>query len=157
VATNAEERDQIWAARRAALPALAKLRPTIFCEDATVPRSKIPDMIRKITQIAQKYDLQIGTFGHAGDGNMHPTIVTDIKDTKEMERVYLAMDEIFLGALELGGTLSGEHGIGVQKLKYMSAQFGDSGLTVMRSIKQALDPNNILNPGKLVEISQKVR
>ncbi|SDF20020.1 FAD-binding oxidoreductase [Sporolituus thermophilus] len=150
VATSAQERDQIWAARRAALPSLAKLRPSTFCEDATVPRSKVPDMVRRITEIAQKYDVQIGTFGHAGDGNLHPTLVSDLRNNTEMERVYQAMDEIFLTALELDGTLSGEHGIGLGKLKYMPAQFGEVGLDVMRAIKKALDPNGILNPGKLV-------
>ena len=150
VATSAQERDQIWAARRAALPSLAKLRPSTFCEDATVPRDKVPEMVRIVTEIAARNRVEIGTFGHAGDGNLHPTIVTDLRDAAEMERVYAAMDEIFKTALELGGTLSGEHGIGLGKLKYMPAQFGEEGMAVMRSIKQALDPNNILNPGKLV-------
>ncbi|MBP1764810.1 MAG: putative FAD-linked oxidoreductase [Firmicutes bacterium] len=150
VAKSAQERDQVWAARRAALPSLAKLRPSTFCEDATVPRSKVPDMLRAVTEIAKKYNVQIGTFGHAGDGNLHPTIVTDLRDQEEMQRVYKAMEEIFLTALKLGGTLSGEHGIGLGKLKYMPNQFGEVGMSVMRSIKQALDPNNILNPGKLL-------
>lgn len=150
VATSAQERDQIWAARRAALPSLAKLRPSTFCEDATVPRDKVPDMVRIVTEIAARNNVEIGTFGHAGDGNLHPTIVTDLRDKEEMERVYTAMDEIFSTALKLGGTLSGEHGIGLGKLKYMPSQFGNEGMAVMRSIKQALDPGNILNPGKLV-------
>lgn len=154
VAKSAQERDQVWAARRAALPSLAKLRPSTFCEDATVPRSKVPDMLRAVTKIAEKYKVQIGTFGHAGDGNLHPTIVTDLRDKGEMERVYKAMDEIFLTALELGGTLSGEHGIGLGKLKYMPNQFGEIGMNVMSSVKQALDPNNILNPGKLLGQAQ---
>ena len=150
VAKDVAERDKIWAARRAALPALAKLRPTTFVEDATVPRSKVPDMIRAVSQIAAKYGVTIGTFGHAGDGNLHPTIVCDIRNQEEMERVYQAMDEIFTTALNLGGTLSGEHGIGLGKLKYMEKQFGPVGMAAMRAIKQALDPNGILNPGKLV-------
>ncbi len=150
VATSNQERDQIWAARRAALPSLAKLRPSTYCEDATVPRDKVPDMVRIVTEIAARNQVEIGTFGHAGDGNLHPTIVTDIRDAAEMERVYRAMDEIFQTALKLGGTLSGEHGIGLGKLKYMPDQFGPEGMAVMRGIKQALDPNNILNPGKLV-------
>ncbi len=150
VAKSAQERDQIWAARRAALPSLAKLRPSTFCEDATVPRDKVPDMVRLVTEIAARHKVEIGTFGHAGDGNLHPTIVADLRDAEEMERVYKAMDEIFMHALRLGGTLSGEHGIGLGKLKYMPDQFGAEGMAVMQSIKLALDPNNILNPGKLV-------
>lgn len=155
VAKSAQERDQVWAARRAALPSLAKLRPSTFCEDATVPRSKVPDMLRAVTDVAKKYNVQIGTFGHAGDGNLHPTIVTDLRNAEEMQRVYKAMEEIFLTALNLGGTLSGEHGIGLGKLKYMQNQFGEIGMSVMRSIKQALDPNNILNPGKLLGKAQE--
>ncbi|MDR3565666.1 MAG: FAD-linked oxidase C-terminal domain-containing protein [Negativicutes bacterium] len=150
VAKDTAERDKLWAARRAALPALAKLRPTTFVEDATVPRSKVPDMIRAISATAAKYNLTIGTFGHAGDGNLHPTIVCDIRDAEEIERVHKAMDEIFATAIALGGTLSGEHGIGLGKLKYMEDQFGAAGLSAMRAIKKALDPNCILNPGKLV-------
>ena len=150
IAKDAAERDRIWTARRAALPALAKLRPTTFVEDATVPRDKVPDMIRAINNIAQKYNVTIGTFGHAGDGNMHPTLVCDIRNDEEMERVYKAMDEIFAAAIAMGGTLSGEHGIGLGKLKYMQDQFGEVGMQTMRAIKKALDPNSILNPGKLV-------
>jgi len=150
VAKDPAERDKLWAARRAALPALAKLRPTTFVEDATVPRSKVPDMIRAVKQTAAKYNVTIGTFGHAGDGNLHPTIVCDIRDAAEMERVQQAMDEIFATAISLGGTLSGEHGIGLGKLKYMEDQFGTAGISAMQAIKKALDPNCIMNPGKLV-------
>lgn len=150
VAQTAQERDRIWAARRAALPALAKLRPTTFVEDATVPRSKVPDMIRAVNNIAKKYNVTIGTFGHAGDGNMHPTIVCDLRDAEEMERVYKAMDDLFQAALDLGGSISGEHGVGLGKLKYMETQFGKTGMEAMRAVKMALDPNNIMNPGKLV-------
>jgi glycolate oxidase len=150
VAQTAQERDQIWAARRAALPALAKLRPTTFVEDATVPRSKVPNMIRAVNNIAKKHNVTIGTFGHAGDGNLHPTIVCDIRDKEEMKRVYSAMDELFQAALDLGGSISGEHGVGLGKLKYMESQFGPQGMEAMRAIKKALDPNGIMNPGKLV-------
>jgi glycolate oxidase len=150
VAQSNAERDKLWAARRAALPALAKLRPTTFVEDATVPRSKVPDMIRAVNAIAAKYNVTIGTFGHAGDGNMHPTIVCDIRNEEEMGRVYKAMDELFQAALDLGGSISGEHGVGLGKLKYMESQFGQHGMEAMRAIKRALDPNGILNPGKLV-------
>ncbi len=106
------ERDRVWSARRAALSALAKLKPTVVLEDATVPRSKIPAMIRAIEDISQRFDLPIGTFGHAGDGNLHPTILTDRRNTAEWHRVEAAVDAIFEAALGFGGTLSGEHGIG---------------------------------------------
>lgn len=150
IAKDDAERDKLWAARRAALPALAKLRPTTFVEDATVPRNKVPDFLRAVSAAAKKNNVTIGTFGHAGDGNMHPTIVCDIRDEEEMKRVYSAMDEMFKMAIELGGTLSGEHGIGLGKLPWMENQHGPVAMNVMRSIKRTLDPNLILNPGKLV-------
>ena len=150
IAKNDAERDKLWAARRAALPALAKLRPTTYVEDATVPRNKVPDFLRAVSAIAKKHQVTIGTFGHAGDGNMHPTIVCDIRDTEEMKRVYKAMDEMFRAAIELGGTLSGEHGIGLGKLPWMESQHGIIAMNAMKAIKRALDPNLILNPGKLV-------
>lgn len=150
VARNDQEREELWTARRAALPALAQVKPTTILEDATVPRSRIPDMIRSVREIARKYDLVIGTFGHAGDGNLHPTILTDERDKEEMVRVEKAVDEIFDAALKMGGTLSGEHGIGYAKKKYLEHEFGAKGLEVMKSIKKALDPKGILNPGKMV-------
>lgn len=150
VAKNDAERDKLWAARRAALPALAKLRPTTYVEDATVPRNKVPNFLRSVSAIAKKHNVTIGTFGHAGDGNMHPTIVCDIRDDVEMKRVYKAMDEMFKSAIDLGGTLSGEHGIGLGKLPWMEDQHGMVAMNAMKSIKRALDPNLILNPGKLV-------
>ncbi len=150
IAKDDGERDKLWAARRAALPALAKLRPTTYVEDATVPRSKVPDFLRAVSNIATKYNVTIGTFGHAGDGNMHPTIVCDLRNKEEMERVYNAMDEMFSTAIKLGGTLSGEHGIGLGKLQWMQEQHGLVAMEAMKAIKRALDPNLILNPGKLV-------
>ena len=150
VAKTEEERDLIWFARRNALPALAQLKPTTVLEDATVPRSKIPDMLRAIRAIAEKHNLTIGTFGHAGDGNLHPTILTDIQDKEEMERVDKAVEEIFEAAIALGGTLSGEHGIGMAKAKFLPREFGQAGVDTLRRIKEALDPSYMLNPGKIV-------
>jgi len=148
-AANSEEKNKIWEGRRACLSALARVRPTTILEDATVPRSKIPEMVRGVREIANKYSIQIGNFGHAGDGNLHPTILTDLRDKEEMGRVQVAIDEIFALALRLGGTLTGEHGIGSAKKKYLVNEFGEKGVAVMRAIKSALDPNNILNPGKM--------
>lgn len=150
VAETDQERDNLWAARRAALPALAQVKPATVLEDATVPRTKIVDMLRAIQEIAKKYNLTIGTFGHAGDGNLHPTILVDPMDKDEMARLDKAIDEIFEAALKLGGTLSGEHGIGIAKKKYLKNEIGSSGIEVMKRLKKALDPDNILNPGKLV-------
>ncbi|MEL1133778.1 FAD-linked oxidase C-terminal domain-containing protein [Desulfitobacterium sp. THU1] len=150
IAKTDEERDKIWFARRQALPALAQRRPTTVLEDATVPRSKIPDMIKAIRKIADKYNLLIGTFGHAGDGNLHPTILTDENDKEEMERVEKAVEEIFEVAVSFGGTLSGEHGIGMAKAKFLPLEFGEAGVKLLRDIKEACDPDYRINPGKMV-------
>ena len=150
VAQDAAERDRVWAARRAALSALAQLKPTLVLEDATVPRSRIPDMVTAIQQIARKYDLTIGTFGHAGDGNLHPTILTDKRDPAEWERVEEAIDAIFDEALKMGGTLSGEHGTGTAKSRYLEKETSAGTILFSQRIKRAMDPNNILNPGKII-------
>ncbi|XPV77012.1 MAG: FAD-binding oxidoreductase [Desulfovibrio sp.] len=150
VAKDAAERDAVWQARRDALPALAKLKPTCVLEDATVPRSKIPDMIQSLDDIAKELDLTIGTFGHAGDGNLHPTILTDKRNKAEWERVERGIDMIFDRALALGGTLSGEHGIGLAKAKYLETETSAGTLAYSRRMKSVLDPKGILNPGKII-------
>lgn len=156
LAQSEEEAAALTAARRAALSACARKRPTTILEDATVPRSKVADMVKAINNIAQKYELSICTFGHAGDGNLHPTVLTDARDKEEMARVEKAFAEIFAAAIELGGTITGEHGVGAMKAPYLKWKMGESGMAVMRAIKAGLDPNNILNPGKLFfeEVSQ---
>lgn len=148
-ASTAAQRDRIWEGRRASLAALARVRPTTILEDATVPRSRLAEMVREVNRIAKDYDLLIGTFGHAGDGNLHPTILTDERDSAEMARVEKAIDEIFHAALELGGTVSGEHGIGFSKARYLPMEMGEGTMGMMRAIKSALDPKGILNPGKV--------
>ena len=150
-AATESERDQLWTARRSALPALASLNNTVVLEDATVPRSRITDMLVACEEIGKKYNLTLGTFGHAGDGNLHPTILCDKHNADEMARMHKAVEEIFDTALGFGGTLSGEHGIGIAKMKYLGNEIGESGLELMRSVKEALDPGYLLNPGKLVE------
>jgi len=150
VAKAANERNKVWEARRAALSALARVSPTTVLEDATVPRSKIPAMMVALEGIAKKYKLTIGTFGHAGDGNLHPTILTDRRNQEEWKRVEEAIDDIFDVALGLGGTLSGEHGIGIAKSKYMEKETSRATILYSRRLKQALDPKGILNPGKII-------
>ena len=154
LATTDKERDQLWTARRNALPALASLNNTVVLEDATVPRSRITDMLIACEAIGKKYNLTMGTFGHAGDGNLHPTILCDKNNQDEMSRMHKAVDEIFQVALSFGGTLSGEHGIGVAKMKYLGDELGLSGLNLMRSIKESLDPEYVLNPGKMVPLRE---
>ncbi|MDK2822622.1 MAG: glycolate oxidase [Clostridia bacterium] len=149
VASTFEEREKLWKARRAVSSAIVQLKPTKISEDATVPRSKIPEMIRRLREIATKYNLNLPVFGHAGDGNLHPNIIADKSDKEEMERVEKAVSEIFEAALELGGTLSGEHGVGIMKKPYLEWELGEVGLEYLKTIKKAVDPNNILNPGKI--------
>lgn len=150
VAKDAAERNKVWEARRAALSALARVSPTTVLEDATVPRSQIPAMMHALGDIATKYKLTIGTFGHAGDGNLHPTILTDRRNKEEWHRVETAIDEIFDVALSLGGTLSGEHGIGLAKSKYLEKETNRATILFSRRLKKALDPKGILNPGKVI-------
>lgn len=149
VAENAIQEAQLWAGRRSAFGAMAKAARMVLSEDATVPRSKVPDIVRRIQEIAAKTQLSIPILGHTGDGNMHPNILVLKQDEEEMKRVNTAIDEMFKAALELGGTLSGEHGIGIAKQNYMDWQFNKATLAMMRAIKKAVDPNNILNPGKI--------
>lgn len=149
VAQSEEEAEKLTTARRFALSALARLKPTTILEDATVPRSEVANMVKAINTIAEKYKLDICTFGHIGDGNLHPTCPTDSRNHEEMERVEMAFAEIFEKAVELGGTITGEHGVGVMKAPYLELKLGKEGIAVMMAIKQALDPNNIMNPGKV--------
>lgn len=148
VAKLEDERKKIWEARKIVSPAITQLGPTKISEDATVPRSKIPEMIEKLHNIRNKYKLNLVVFGHAGDGNLHPNIITDKRNTSEMKKVERAIEEIFKAAIDLGGTLSGEHGIGILKAPYMEYEL-DYTLELMKKIKAAWDPNNILNPGKM--------
>lgn len=149
VAKNKEEAEQLWQARKLVSPAIVKIKPTKISEDATVPRSKIPDMFQRLKEIREKYKVHLVVFGHAGDGNLHPNIIADQRDEEEMRRVEQAVEEIFEAAVQLGGTLSGEHGIGLMKAPFMEMELGEGGLSMMKLIKDAWDPQNILNPGKI--------
>jgi glycolate oxidase len=149
VAESAAQSERLWEARRAVSPALARRRPNKLGEDICVPVSEIPAMIERVRAIAARYELLIPVFGHAGDGNLHPNILCDRSDAQEIERVRRAAREIFEAAVELGGTLSGEHGIGVLKKQFMELDLGTDALGVMRRIKDALDPQGIMNPGKI--------
>ncbi|KIY21766.1 MULTISPECIES: glycolate oxidase subunit GlcD [Mesobacillus] len=149
IAQSDAEAEALMTARRSALSALARLKPTTILEDATVPRSEIARMVAAINEIAAKYDLNICTFGHAGDGNLHPTCPTDSRNLDEMARVEKAFEEIFEKAIEFGGTITGEHGVGVMKAPYLELKLGKEGVAAMKAVKDALDPNNIMNPGKI--------
>ena len=149
VAKDEAEGARLATARRSAFSALARVAPTTILEDATVPRSELAKMIRFVESIAKKYSLRIGTFGHMGDGNLHPTFLTDERNKDEMHRVDEAFKEIFAEAIRLGGTITGEHGIGVAKRSFLPQFAGDAQMRVMRELRRTLDPNGILNPGKM--------
>ncbi len=152
VPQTAEEKTKLWEARRQALPVLARSRPTTVLEDATVPRSQIPAMLKAINDIAAKYKVEVGTFGHAGDGNLHPTFLCDRRDKDEFKRVEDAVDEVFDVAIKLNGTLSGEHGIGTAKAKWMEKETSRGTIEYSRRLRKALDPKGLLNPTKMVDI-----
>lgn len=148
VAQTEAERNDLWRGRRSVSPSLARRRPNKLGEDISVPRAAIPEAIRRIKAIAEREGLPIVVFGHAGDGNLHPNILFDRRDAGEWERVQRATGEIFRAAVELGGTLTGEHGVGVLKLPYLEMAIGPLAIEVQRGIKRLLDPKGILNPGK---------
>ncbi len=149
IARTEEERNGLWQARRSISPSLARKAPNKLGEDITVPRSAIPEVVRRLRAISSKYGLPIVIFGHAGDGNLHPNILFDKRKPEEWEKVEQMVREIFRAALALEGTLSGEHGVGVLKRPYFEQALGPVSVDVQRRIKRALDPLNILNPGKI--------
>ena len=151
LARSEEEALQLASARRAAFSALARLAPTVVLEDVTVPRSELARMVGEIQEIASRHDLRIGIFGHMGDGNLHPTFLTDERDEAEMDRVERAMKEVFECAVKLGGTITGEHGVGLAKKPYLPGALGPVGMELMRRVKDSFDPNGILNPGKIFD------
>ena len=151
VAKDEAEAMKLAAARRSAFSALARVAPTTILEDATVPRSELAKMVRFVEQVAKKYRLRVGTFGHMGDGNLHPTFLTDERNHEEMHRVEEAFREIFEEAIRLGGTITGEHGVGVAKKSFLPKFAGAAQMRVMRELRRALDPRGILNPGKMFD------
>ncbi len=150
-ASDEAEALTLASARRTAFSALARMRPTTILEDVTVPRSALAEMVSFIAATAGTHRLQVGTFGHMGDGNLHPTFLTDERDTEEMHRVHLALDAIVDKTLALGGTITGEHGVGLAKKPWLRKQLGDASYGLLRELKQAWDPQRLLNPGKIFD------
>jgi len=159
VAQTDQEAEDLTAARRTALSALARVSPTTILEDSTVPRSELASTFNEIARLTKKYNLTVGTFGHAGDGNLHPTALTDERNSEEIKRVHAFFSELYDHVLAVGGTVSGEHGIGMAKVGYLERQIGSGGVKVMRRIKHAFDPEGRLNPGKMFtpELQEEVR
>jgi glycolate dehydrogenase FAD-linked subunit len=148
-ARDQQEADTLWKARRAVSPAISRVKRAKIGEDISVPRSAIPAMVRAIQKISQEQDLPIAIFGHAGDGNLHPNILADRRNPAEMERVERAIAAIFEASVRLGGTLSGEHGIGLSKRPFLRLALSPEAVQLMQDVKRALDPQGILNPGKI--------
>jgi len=149
VAKDQAEADRYWTARRAGFAATYGKTRTVFSEDVTVPRPKMPALIRKCKELAKKYNVDVVVLGHAGDGNLHPSILTDVDNKEHYERSVKAMEEIIETAVELGGVLSGEHGIGLEKQKFFNKVTDPVVVNMMKGIKALFDPNNIMNPGKI--------
>jgi glycolate oxidase len=146
---------RLASARRTAFSALARIRPTTILEDVTVPRSHLVEIVSFVEEVAAKYDLDIATFGHFGDGNVHPTILTDETNKEEMERVEHALSDIFDKTIELGGTITGEHGVGLAKKPFLPRQLIDASYQLLSQVKAAIDPQGLLNPGKIFDQAEK--
>ncbi len=149
VAKDQAEADKYWMARKAGFAATYGKTPTVLSEDVTVPRGNIPAFIRKVKEIGKKYNVENCMLGHAGDGNLHPSVLTDMKNKEHYERSMKAVDEIIEAAVELGGVLSGEHGIGLEKQKFFNKVTNPVVVQLMKNVKTLFDPNNIMNPGKI--------
>lgn len=152
LAADAAEALRLATARRSAFSALARVAPTVILEDITVPRSELAPMISFVQATAEKYRLKVGTFGHMGDGNLHPTFLTNEKDADEMKRVDHALEEIVHEAVRRGGTITGEHGVGLAKKKFLRESVGGLNVDIMKRLKRLFDPHLILNPGKIFDV-----
>ncbi len=156
-AATAEEATALATARRSAFAALARIQPTTILEDITVPRSELARVVAEIEKIAQKHQVKVGVFGHFGDGNVHPTFLTNERDKEEMHRVEVAMKEMMQVAIDCGGTITGEHGVGLAKKQFLPMQFKQADMQLLATVKQALDPKGILNPGKVFDMGLGTR
>ena len=148
-AANQQEANELWSLRRAMGPAIAAIAPNKIGEDISVPRHQLPDVVKRLREISRKNDIKLAIFGHAGDGNLHPSYLTDLSIPGESEKMEKAVEETFQAALDVGGTLSGEHGIGITKKPFITKALGEEHIEALRWVKYAFDPKNILNPGKI--------
>ena len=157
VAKDDAERAALWAGRRGAFGAVARITPSYLVCDGTVPRTALPKVLRKVAEVGKKYNLQIPNVFHAGDGNLHPLILFDWRDTEQKARVMKAGMEILELCVQMGGTISGEHGVGLEKIDAMRLVHGDAEIRSQLQVKKAFDPQNLANPGKMFPIPEEVR
>ncbi len=156
-AANEAERQLLWKGRKTAFAALGRLAPAYYTQDGVVPRSQIPAVLRFIETVARKYDLQIGNIFHAGDGNLHPCILFDLRDPSQVERTHAAGRDILQHCVECGGTITGEHGVGMEKNELMPLLFTEDDLEIMKRVHDAFNPASILNPQKLFPTPRSCR
>jgi glycolate oxidase len=149
VARDAEERDLLWKARKNAFGAVGRLSPTYYTQDGVIPRTKLPATLRRIEEIGKKYGFEVGNIFHAGDGNLHPIILFDARDPEQFERAVATSDEIIKWCVEVGGTITGEHGVGMEKDRLMPLLFSEDELNLMRRVRDTFNPQGLLNPGKI--------
>jgi glycolate oxidase len=150
LARDDKERLKLWKCRKQAFGAIGRLSPSYCTQDGVVPRTKLPDILRRIHEISRKWDIRVVNVFHAGDGNIHPILLFDERDAEQTKRVLEASNEILEACLACGGSVTGEHGIGVEKIHFMSRMFSDSDLAAMKNLRDALNPQNNLSPDKLL-------
>lgn len=149
-AADEAHRTRLWQGRKKAFGAMGRIAPDVLVQDATVPRTRLPDVLHRIMEIGERYDLHVGNVFHAGDGNLHPKILFDRRNADELARVEKASREMMQACVDAGGTITGEHGVGLDKLKYMELVHGPQELQAMRDVRDAFDPRGLYNPGKVV-------
>jgi glycolate oxidase subunit GlcD len=150
IAANEAERQKLWYARKKAFGAMGRLAPDLLIQDAVVPRSRLPEVLAKVNEIAARHDLHLCNMFHAGDGNLHPTIVFDRRDAAQLERVEHASREMMHACVEAGGTITGEHGVGLDKREYMELIFSDAAMSMMCDVRRVFDPSGRANPAKVL-------
>jgi glycolate oxidase len=150
LARTADERARLWAARKGAASAMGRIAPNYYLHDAVVPRTRLPQVLAHVVEIGQRYDLPIANLFHAGDGNLHPMILFDVREPGILDRVMAAGREILMRCIEAGGTITGEHGVGLEKLSFMPLVFSAADLDVMARVRAAIDPSGNFNPAKVL-------
>jgi glycolate oxidase len=153
-ARDERERDLLWKGRRNAFGALGRLAPSNYVLDGVIPRSKLPEALEQIHETGKKFGFQIGNIFHAGDGNLHPIVLYDPRDMEQFKRAMAAAEEIIRMCISLGGSLTGEHGVGMEKNELMPLLFTDADFDLMRRIHDAYNPDSSLNPGKIFPMSK---
>ena len=156
-AKDEAERDKLWAGRKNAFGAVGRISPSYYVQDGVIPRTKIPQTLQHIEQVGKKYGLQIGNIFHAGDGNLHPLILFDLRDAEQIKKTMAAGKEILEYCLSVGGSITGEHGVGMEKMEMMPAMFSDDDLDVMMRLRNSFNPRGILNPQKLLPTTRSCR